>query len=117
MRENTTRSFFSDIQARTEKFRHECEVRWIADFDTDAHREVYLEGVWEKRGEVTAKRLRRDVWEELKRRGRSVQPIQETLFDIFNDSSAGQASDLGTVRGAERATTVEPPARAAGVMP
>lgn len=79
-REQAPISFFADIQARAEQSRHECEVRWIAGFDTDAHREVYLEGVWEKRGEATAKRLRVAVWQHMKSVGAAVPPQQEALF-------------------------------------
>ena len=80
MNESTPINFFAEIQARAEPFRHECEVRWIASFDTDAHREVYLEGVWEKRGEAVAKQLRADVWAHMKSTGMVVVPQQENLF-------------------------------------
>lgn len=79
-REHAPISFFAEIQVRDETFRHECEVRWIASFDTDAHRSVYLERVWDKRGEITAKRLREDVWAHMEANGLVVQPQQESLF-------------------------------------
>ena len=79
-REHAPISFFAEIQARAELFRHECEVRWVAGFETDAHREVYLEAVWDKRGESVAKRLRSDVWEHMKANGLTVAPQQENLF-------------------------------------
>lgn len=80
MQENAPIAFFAAIQARADKFRHECEVRWIASFETDAMRAVYLEGVWDKRGEATAKRLREDVWTHMKSNGLVVEPQQEALF-------------------------------------
>lgn len=73
-------SFFAEIQGRGEQFRHECETRWVASFDTDAKRAVYLAGVWDKRGEAAAKKLRSDVWDELKRQERAVEPLQESLL-------------------------------------
>ncbi len=79
-REHAPISFFAEIQARTESFRHDCEVRYVASFDTNAHREVYLERVWERRGESAAKRLRSDVWEHMKLSGLDVAPQQENLF-------------------------------------
>lgn len=80
MRQSVPVSFFAEIQARTEKFRLECEARWVATFDTDAHRTVYLEGVWDKRGEAAAKILREAVWAEMKKAGLAVEPQQEALF-------------------------------------
>ena len=73
-------SFFAEIQARAESFRHACEIRYVASFDTDAHREVYLERVWDRRGESAAKRLRSDVWEYMRANGLVVVPQQENLF-------------------------------------
>ncbi len=80
MNDSAPISFFAEIQSRAERFRHECEVRMIAGFDTDAHRAVYLERVWDKRGEVVAKRLRADVWAHMKENGLAVAPQQEALF-------------------------------------
>lgn len=80
MRAHAPISFYVAIQARAEQFRHECEVRWIAGFETDAMRSVYLGRVWDKRGEETAKRLREDVWAHMKSNGLVVQPQQESLF-------------------------------------
>lgn len=79
-REHATISFFAEIQTRAETFRHECEVRWIAGFETDAMRSVYLGRVWDKRGEESAKRLREDVWAHMKANGLVVEPQQESLF-------------------------------------
>lgn len=79
-RQHAPISFFAEIQESAEQFRHECEVRWIASFDTDARRSVYLGRVWEKRGEETAKRLRAAVWEHRKSLGAAVPPQQENLF-------------------------------------
>jgi len=79
MQETTPISFFAEIQGRTEEFRHECEVRWVAALDTDAHRSIYLSGVYEKRGRAVYERLRRDVWDHMKRAATDVIPIQETL--------------------------------------
>lgn len=59
-------SYFAEIQLRHEPHRHECEVRHVASFDTDAHRSVYLGAVYDARGEENYKRLRADVWRYLK---------------------------------------------------
>lgn len=80
-REHAPINFFAEIQSRAETFRHECEVRWIASFETDAMRTVYLGGVWDKRGEATAKRLREDVWAHRKANGLVVEAQQESLFE------------------------------------
>lgn len=73
-------SFFAEIQGRAEELRHACEVRWVAGFDTDAKRAVYLAGVWDKRGEVAAKKLRADVWTCMKAAEQPVEPLQESLL-------------------------------------
>jgi hypothetical protein len=45
-----------------ERFRHECEVRTVAAWATDAERADFLADVEKKRGKAEAQRLRRDVW-------------------------------------------------------
>lgn len=72
-------SFFAEIQGRAEKFRHECEVRMVAAFDTDARRSVYLGGVWDQRGPAAAKRLRTDVWALMNSTGHESEPQQDAL--------------------------------------
>lgn len=76
----TAGSFTAEAYAQMERDRHESEVRYLASFDTDAHRAVYLERTFEKRGEAAAKRLRADVWDYMKKHGLAVQPEQEALF-------------------------------------
>lgn len=78
---NYTRgSFTAEEYAQIERDRHDAEVRHIAGLDTDAQREVRLEGIWGTRGEAVAKRLRADVWEYMRKNGLVVQPKQEALF-------------------------------------
>lgn len=60
--------------------RHDCEVRWVASFDTDSKRAVYLAGVWDKRGKEAATKLRADVWNYLNGADKQIAPLQEALF-------------------------------------
>ena len=52
----------------SEQFRHECEVRYVADLPGTAARVEYLRMVVDKRGYPAGKRLRDDAVAELKRR-------------------------------------------------
>lgn len=63
-----------------EPHRHACEVRWVASFDTDSKRAVYLGGVWDKRGKEAATKLRADVWEYVNGAKPQATPLQEALF-------------------------------------
>ncbi len=44
------------------RYRHECEVRWIAALPSDRERSKFLNGVYDKRGPEAATLLRKDVW-------------------------------------------------------
>lgn len=48
-------------------YRHECEVREVAGWETNERRKKYLEGVEQVRGAEAAKRLRVDVWNLIKK--------------------------------------------------
>lgn len=72
----------TDIRSQ-EPHRHDCEVRAVAAFETDSQRAVYLEGekgVRDRRGDVAADRLRRDVWSAMKAQRKQVEPLQDALF-------------------------------------
>lgn len=58
------------LELDEEQFRHECEVRCVADMPTDADRSAHLGLAREKRGDAVAEKLRRDVWAEMQRRGK-----------------------------------------------
>lgn len=60
--------------------RHACEARWVASFDTDSKRAIYLGGVWDKRGEAAAKALRAAVWDCMKPAEKPADPLQERLL-------------------------------------
>lgn len=75
----TAGSFTAEAYAQLERERHECEVRYVAGLETDAQRAVKIQGVRDRRGADAAARLRLDVWELLKQRGRAA-PQQEALF-------------------------------------
>lgn len=59
-------SHLLQINTTSEGYRHECEVRVVADMATNQERADYLQGVTKKRGEAAAERLRRDAWEIMK---------------------------------------------------
>ena len=46
----------------TEEHRHACEVRYVANMDTNVQRAAYMRGVTKARGAAAADRLRRDAW-------------------------------------------------------
>lgn len=46
----------------TEAYRHECEVRYVANLPSHARRRDYLAGVQKARGEAATRRLREDAW-------------------------------------------------------
>jgi hypothetical protein len=51
----------------------------LAGLETDAKRTVYLEEVWNERGEETARALRAAVWERMRAHGAAPAPQQEAL--------------------------------------
>lgn len=51
------------VDTSSESWRHETEVRAVANMPTDEARKRYLEGVARHRGSAAAQRLRVDVWE------------------------------------------------------
>ena len=55
-------AFFAEIQRRTERDRHACEVNYLAGMKSHADREAYLGKVLEKRGTEEWRQLRGDVW-------------------------------------------------------
>jgi hypothetical protein len=55
------------VDASSEEFRHACEVRYVANMESDSDRRRFLQGVFEKRGRDAWKRLRGDVWAAMKR--------------------------------------------------
>lgn len=50
----------------SEAYRHECEIRFVANLPNDAARNKYLTRVHEKRGEAAWKRLREDAWRAMR---------------------------------------------------
>lgn len=55
------------INTTSEQWRHSCETRFIAAMKSDDQRRLFLQGVRQKRGEEAWKRLRGDVWRQMKR--------------------------------------------------
>jgi hypothetical protein len=53
----------------TETFRHECEVRYVANLPSDDRRTAYLEEVDKCRGQAAYFRLRRDAWQLMQMAG------------------------------------------------
>lgn len=51
---------------QVEQYRHECEVRTVAGWETDMQRANFLALVEKRRGAAAAQRLRLDVWELMK---------------------------------------------------
>jgi hypothetical protein len=55
------------VDTSSEQYRHECEVRYVANLPHDAARNAYLVGVKQKRGIEAWKKLRADTWALLNR--------------------------------------------------
>lgn len=77
---------YAELMARIlveEPFRHACEARFVANFETDSQRTVYLEGekgVRDRRGDAPCEQLRREIWTQMKSSAKAVEPLQEALF-------------------------------------
>jgi hypothetical protein len=50
----------------SEKFRHECEVRYVIALPSNERRREYLAGVEKQRKKPAAERLRNDAWKIMK---------------------------------------------------
>lgn len=92
MIESVSIDVIAEIQAREEQRRHECEVRHVAVFETDAQRTVYLNQVYDARGDAAYYRLRADVWKFMRGQrpdttrdeGRQKRPVdQSQTKDLF----------------------------------
>lgn len=55
------------IDTNGEEWRHQCEVRYVANLPNDEARRKYLDGVRKARGVEPWSRLRKDTWELIRR--------------------------------------------------